>query len=492
MEPPAAADVLRRKLPDPTKPMTVADASVASGLALRDAEAGLHWLTSEYRGHLRVTEDGDLVHVFPNGFTKPWETREATARLLGAIGSTLFAAGRFVVRAWLLIAMIAYALIFVAIIIGLTFARGSNDRDNGLGAGAGLMGGLFRAIADAMFWTFHPFSPLYIGGSYNDGFTGVRHARERDPNEVPFYEKVNRFVFGPAVPPADPHAMRTRILEEIRVQKGRIGLADVMRVTGLPRDQADPLMARLMLDHEGTVDVAEQGGIIYRFEGLRRTAEATPEDEPAKAPPARRRAAWDSPAQLPPLTGNDGGANVTISLLNGFNMLASGWVLAHGLTVSNLYTLLTYHPPRGAPPLVLPYDGVPIVLGVVPLVFSVALFVLPMIRALVRMRQEKKVAEENARLGILREVLTRAPKKEPVPDEALRHAYRVATGVDPTSKEITARVVDLGGDVDVGPEGEVRYRFADLEAEAEALEDERAHAPAAEAKLGRVVFASDD
>ena len=71
MEPPAAADVLTRKIADPTKPMTVADASVASGLALRDAEAGLHFLTSEYRGHLRVTEDGDLVHVFPTGFTKP-------------------------------------------------------------------------------------------------------------------------------------------------------------------------------------------------------------------------------------------------------------------------------------------------------------------------------------------------------------------------------------------------------------------------------------
>jgi hypothetical protein len=38
----------------------------------------------------------------------------------------------------------------------------------------------------------------------------------------------------------------------------------------------------------------------------------------------------------------------------------------------------------------------------------------------------------------------------------------------------------------------VRYRFADLEAEAEALEDERAHAPASEAKLGRIVFASDE
>ena len=494
MEPAAAAEVLRRKVTDPTKPMTVADASVASGLALRDTETGLHVLTSEYRGHLRVTEDGDLVHVFPNGFTKPWETREKTWELLSKIGRGLFAAGRFVVRAWLLVAMVSYALLFVGIIIALTFARGSNDRDSGMGTA--MLGGLVRAIADAVFWTFHPWSPLYVGSyrGVDGGYAGYgRRGRraERDPNEVPFYEKVNRFVFGPPKPAVDPQAMRTRILDEIRIQKGRIGLADVMRVTGLPRDQADPLMARLMLDHEGTVDVAEQGGIIYRFEGLRRTAEEAPAPTYG-APPARRSAAWDTPATLPPLTGNAGGSNLAIAALNGFNLLASAWAIGNDMTVANLTTLLTTRVPRGSPPLVLSYDGVPVVLGVIPLVFSLALFALPMVRGLVQLRAQKKVAEENARLAILREVLTRAPKKEPVPDEALRVAYRVATGVDPTSKEITKQVVDLGGDVDVGPEGEVRYRFADLEAEAEALEDERAHASPAEAKLGRVVFASDE
>ena len=146
-----------------------------------------------------------------------------------------------------------------------------------------------------MFWTFHPFSPVYIGRTYGyEGFAGTRQPREHDANKVPFYEKVNRFVFGPSVPPVDPHAMRTRILEEIRAQKGRIGLADVMRVTGLPRDEADPLMARLMLDHDGDVEVAEQGGIVYRFEGMRRTASRRGRQ---RAPPCdARRAAWDTPA----------------------------------------------------------------------------------------------------------------------------------------------------------------------------------------------------
>ncbi len=390
----------------------------------------------------------------------------------------LFGIGRFVVRAWILIVMIGYTALFVALLIGLAFARqGGNDR--GRGPGVGLVGGMIRVLADAFFWTFHPFSPFY----YQPGYAGrsMKRARERHrsaESEVPFYEKVNRFVFGPEMPPPDPHAMRVRILAEIRARQGRIGLADVMRVTGLPRHEADPLMARLMLDHEGTVEVADQGGIFYRFEQLRRTADEAPA---APSPPA-----WETPKNLPPLTGNDTGANAIVALLNGFNLVMSFWVLEHGMTIANLITLFSKHPPA-----VLPDTSTPIVLGIVPFVFSVGLFVLPALRALFRRSARKHVALENAHLAILREVLTHAPKKEPISDLALRTAYRDATGVEPSSKEITKRVVELGGDVDVGPQGEVRYRFADLEAEAEALEEEREHATDAEAKLGRVVFASD-
>ncbi|WP_394825588.1 hypothetical protein [Pendulispora albinea] len=499
MDPAAAAEVLRQKLTQPDKPMTVADASVASGLALRDAEAGLTWLTQEYRGHLRVTEDGDLVHVFPHGFTKPWESREALSLFIERAGRALAGAGRFVVRAWLLIAMASYALLFVGLIVALMFARSGSSDNRDTGWGVNLFAVLVRAMADALFWTFHPFSPVYIAGTYDaPSFAApASWSRHRGEHDVPFYEKINRFVFGPPVPAPDPHAMRGRLLEEIRAQKGRIGLADVMRVTGLPREHADPLMARLMLDYEGTVEVGEQGGILYRFEALRRTAEGGPAaaDQLWAPAPRRPRPAWEMPNELPPLTGNSEGANIAIAALNAFNLLASSWVIAHGLTLSNIGLVLSRQmdPDRlRHVPLVLPNDGLPIAFGLVPLMFSLVLFALPAVRAFLRTRKEKSVARENARLAILREILARAPSKVPVPDEALRTAYRVATGEEPTSQQITARVVELGGDVDVGPQGEVRYRFADLEAEAEALEEDRARASEREARLGRVVFASDE
>jgi hypothetical protein len=421
-----------------------------------------------------VTEDGDLVHLFPHGFEKPWEKREKLGRALEAAGRALAGAGRFIVRAWLLVVMSLYAVVFVALLLGLTFARqGSSDRDEG--PGLSLVGGLFRMLADALFWTIHPFSPLYLDPVLARDEAWHRRSRGDD---VPFYEKVNRFVFGPTVAKEDPHAARARILSEIRAQRGRIALADVMRVTGLPREEADPLMARLMLDHDGDVDVSEGGGIIYRFEALRRSASATPEKRPGPA--------WEHPPVLPPLTGNPTGSNVMVALLNLFNLLASAWVLSEGLTLGNISLLFQRHPP-----LYLPDDGTPIVLGLVPFLFSVVIFVLPVVRALFRKRAEQKQVAERARLAVLREVLSHSARRTPVPDEALRTAVRVATGSEPSSQEITRRVVELGGDVDIGPEGEVRYRFAEIEADEEAVRDERARAPLREVQLGAEVFASD-
>lgn len=462
-----AAELIREAIADPRKPFTVADASTAAGLSLRDAEEGLNVLTSEYRGHLRVSEDGDLVHVFPHGFTKPWAKTELLDRIVaGVIG-----VGRFVVRAWLLVVMVAYAALFVALLVGLMFAGKSNDRDDRSGLGD-LLGGILRVLFEAFYWTFHPWSPFYI--QRRPHFAGRR-------DETPFYEKVNRFVFGPTPPPSSDEAMRAKVLAELRVKKGRIGLADVMRITGLPRDEADPMMARLMMDHDGTVHVGEQGGIVYRFESMRRTAD--------EMPARPQRPAWETPRTLLPLTGNQSGTNIGIVALNAFNAIAAWYALANDWTVSNVIHLFERRPPH-VPPTFEP--GTAVALGIIPLVFSVGVLALPAIRAALRGRKEKKLAEENARLAILKEVLARAPKKEPVPDEVLQTAYRIATGEAPTSKEITARVVELGGDVDVGPEGEVRYRFADFEAEAEALEEEREAASENEARLGKIVFTSEN
>ena len=468
---------------------TIADAAAKSGLALRDAGTGLHALVSEYRGHLRVTEEGELLFRFPAGFTKPWETRTRLAAFGNRVSRGLLGVGRFVVRAWISIVLVGYALLFLALIIGLTFARSGDSRDS-RGGGVGLEVGyvFFRVVADALFWTFHPFSPFAYGSVYGNayGSYGARVARARpaaQKDATPFYEKVNRFFFGPDVPEPDPREMERRILAEIRAQKGRIGLGDVIRVTGLPRDQADPLMSRLLLDYEGDVEVSEEGGIFYRFEALRRTLDEAPAERPQPI--------WARLKRLVPLTGNTPGANLAIAALNGFNLIMSWYALSEHLTFEKigwLFQLAQTHPPR--PPPLEPQVGTAIALGVVPLVFSLALFAIPVIRAAFRPLKQRRIARENGRRAMLREILDHVGTGE-VTDESLRHAWKEAAGVEPDARELTREVVALGGDVDY-EEGKVRYRFPDFEAEAKALEAEREAAAEGEARVGEVIFSSEN
>ncbi len=493
MDAPAASEALAKALgghgTSKVADMTIADASTKSGLALWDAERALHALVSEYRGHLRVTSDGDLLFRFPTGFTKPWETRTALEKMAGAVGRGFMGAARFIVRAWIAIVLVAYVLIFVAIIIGLAAARSSDSRDS-RGGGFGIASVFFRVVLDALFWTFHPFSPFaygYYGSpsydrSYDQGY-GRGYSMQPAEPKTPFYEKVNRFFFGPETPAPDPRAMERNILAEIRAQKGRIGLADVMRVTGLPRDEADPLMARLMLAYGGTVDVSEEGGIAYKFAEIRKTAA-----DPALAMTMRPEPVWARPTEATPLTGNGAGTNLLIILLNGFNLVASLWALSTNMTISRVALIM-----KGIPWPKLPETGTAVALGIVPLVFSIALFALPLFRAVYQPFKARRAARENGRKAMLRAVLEKVQRKQGVSEQELIGAWATAAGTPPDPKTISREVVALGGDVDLEDvEKGVRFRFPDLEAEARAVQAEREAAAEEEARLAPVVFSSEN
>ncbi len=490
---PAAAFTIASALGGPGAPkvpdMTIADAAAKSGLPLWDAERGLHGLVAEYRGHLRVTEEGELLFRFPHGFTKPWVTRTWLSEAASKIGRGALALARFVVRAWIAIVLVGYVVIFLAIMLGLAFAR-SDDRGGRGGVGLSLVGVVFRVLADALFWMFHPFSPFsytYYGSPYSSSrsHTSVpspwEAARPEEP-KVPFYEKVNRFFFGPEVPAEDPRAMQKKIVAEIRAQKGRIGLSDVMRVTGLSRGEADPLMARLMLDYDGTVEVSEEGGIAYRFAEIRKTAA-----DPGDAGEARPAPVWAEEKALPPFTGNGVGTNLLIVLLNGFNLIAAGWVIANGLTIERIGQLLKRVPVEELAPASTPWA-----LGVIPLVFSIALFAVPLVRAAWRPIKARRVAREKGRRALVRAVLERVGERGGVTETELAGAWAAAAGSVPDSKTLTREVVALGGDVDIESSADgVRYRFPDMEVEARAVAAEREAAAEDEAKVGPVIFSSE-
>ena len=108
--------------------------------------------------------------------------------------------------------------------------------------------------------------------------------------------------------------------------------------------------------------------------------------------------------------------------------------------------------------------------------------------------KQRQQAEERGRLAVLREVLERVRGKQPVTDRVVADAWRVATGRPAAPKRLDRELVALGGDVaiEAGAGAATRWRFADLETEAAAVAAEREAAADEEARLGKVVYATDE
>jgi hypothetical protein len=253
-----------------------------------------------------------------------------------------------------------------------------------------------------------------------------------------------------------------------------------MRVIGGTRAEAEAVLCRLVVDHEGEIEVSDEGAVVYRFKSLRRTAQAQAE---VVASPI-----WTDHLPAPRLTGNGTGTNVFLGIINGFNLTMGGVALANGLTIERVVQILGQmgsEVATAAPPV----TGFPVLLGAVPFGFSAALFALPAARLAFPGRKLRAVACENGRRGLLAGVV-RGPAPEVVSAGDLRHAWRLSGGPAVSDSELTAEVRRLGGEPDVDEAGNLVYRFGDLHREGRALEADRKAAPASERLVGQVLFSS--
>jgi len=480
LSPRGAAAILEPRLAGFRGDLTVADGAARGGLALRDAEVGLRWLASERGGQLKATETGELLYAFPQGLVPP-PRADGLTRALRATGRALASVGRFVVRAWVSVVMVAYALAFV----GVAIAMASSREGDGIGDA---LAGVLDVIVEALYWTFHPFSPVNWGREPAWVWSGRRRKRG-----LPFYERVNRFVFGPPPVVEDPRERERRVLDEIRRRDGRVGPGDLMRVTGTDREVAERDLLRLVVDYEGDIQVGDDGAIVYVFKALRTTAGRR---DAISAP----RPAWSERRVAPPLTGNGAGTNLLLGALNGFNVIVSGVAVAGGFTVERIFEVIEHarlvarFGAEVVPPLAAAH-GVPLLLGWVPLLFSAGLFLLPARRALRRRQQLAEIAAENGRRALMRLVLADPGGVTELTPAAARRAWLAATeqkDAPAVTAQLEAAVRALGGEIDLDAAGAIVYRFANEAGERRALQALRAAAPLAEALPGAVVFSSAD
>lgn len=429
--------------------VTRADAVALTGMPSDQAEPALKSLVATYRSHLAVTDEGELVYEFDPKLERRDQVplRERVA----AAGQALWKGFTFLFKIWIVVTLVAYVVAFIAMMISLMVARTANDRDSRRGDDG-------FGIPWIWFWLMPDMAPP----GYYDRRYG--RPRPRGPRKR-FYNSVFDFVFGPKTAPLDPRESDRRLLAFLRDHKGRVTASELSALSGLSLGAAEEELTRLMVEHDGEVEVADDGTLLYVFEGVLPSAESAG---------TGWTWAWDQRDPVPPLTGNSPAADAVVGGFAGFNLLAS---LTIGPAFLQRFQL-------GGDPLATFF------VTLFPMIFSAIFFAVPAARWLGRQRKLKRRERRQLRRALMREIWARPGEPQDPAALAARASQRTGQPEAAARTMLDTLVRDLDGDIDTDADGNLRYVFKRLDEEQRAVA--AARAGVAEKKLGRVVFSSED
>lgn len=446
---------------------TVGDVVSDSGLPSDSVRDGLKALLESHRGHLAVSDSGELVYEFePKLIERGSEPRLVRLRR---------AAGKIVTvgfKAWIVIMLVGYFVVFVALVIAALIAsQRGGDSKGGWGGGrrSGHRGGGFGFNPIFWYWVWGP--RWRIGRPYY----GHRWERTLSKDDkVPFYKKVFAFVFGPDRPEPTQKQLDRATLRLIRSKKGVVSTAELVGHRGTLLPEAESEMARLLGAYDGEAVVSPDGELVYAFPGVMKSVEMT---QSVRAPnPTWRR--LEHPREL---TGNTGGANATVVAMNTFTLVAaasSPWFIFPRLGLAGAEVFVG--------------------LVLVPVVFSSLFFAGPLLRMVGVRLENRRRRKRNVRRVLLGFVYERTLSnragvglEEAIAFVSTRLAKQTVSPAD-IERAFHALAAEFEADVSVSDEGAVSYRFDSIREQFTASELMRKTLRLDRKRLGPIVYATSD
>lgn len=260
--------------------VTTGDVALQSGLDVKYAEQGLLALASQAKGHLQVSETGEIVYLFPKNYRAVLRNSSLRLRLREwwqQVWKVLF----YLIRiSFGIILILSIIVISLAIIFLMVAANRGRDDDNSSGSGQsnffffpsflmrGMMYDMFRMDYYQRRRSSYPFG-------YRDAPS--RSNRKKDENSMNFLEAVFSFLFGDGDPNADLEERRWQyIAGVIRNNGGAIAAEQVLPYLDLDDDtnlDDEDYMLPVLTRFNGRPEVSPEGNIIYHFPELQVMAE---------------------------------------------------------------------------------------------------------------------------------------------------------------------------------------------------------------------------
>lgn len=415
---------------------TTADLIALTGLPKVQVETEVVAVSDEYGARLRVTDSGEILYSFPSGFRSRYRGFGPSAsRAWKAFKKGAAAVAALAFKVWIVVMLVGYFVLFIglallALIASVAGSASGNSRDSRSSDRGGGLGGLFVAgrLLDTIFRIWF-YSELFMTPEQRAYRSGRRRERR------PLYKAIYSFIFGDGDPDAGWDAIEKKAFVAFaQANKGLVTMPEFMALTGLGPLQAEERINRFLVEFEGSPEVTEGGTIYYFFPALLRRKDRA---EGARAASVPMR-------PIAPFSSNAKKANAMFCAFNGANLLFGGYFLAGALGSNELLPRI-YGEFAGKLIQVRGWDGfyyfthqifgkfvgvadptalLGIVLGAVPLAFSIFFFAIPALRARRLAARNERAKAENLRRVAYRAVLDSPipirPESIPVYDDAAR------------------------------------------------------------------------
>ncbi|XP_061360665.1 uncharacterized protein At5g03900, chloroplastic [Gastrolobium bilobum] len=244
--------------------MTIGDVASRAGLNLNEAQKALQALAADTDGFLEVSDEGDILYVFPKDFRSKLGAKSFRIKAEPFIEKAK-AAGEYLIRVSFGTALIASIVIVYTTIIALVTSSRS-DEDN-----RGRRGG--RSYDSGFNFYFNPVDLFW----YWDPYYYRRRRIQTDNDKMNFIESVFSFVFGDGDPNQGIEEERWKLIGQYIASNGGVVAAeelapylDIDSTEGLKDDESYILPVLLRFDGQPEID--DEGNILYRFPSLQRTA----------------------------------------------------------------------------------------------------------------------------------------------------------------------------------------------------------------------------
>ncbi|CAN6244549.1 unnamed protein product [Urochloa humidicola] len=239
--------------------VTIGDVASRAGLQLAQAERALQALAADTEGFLEVSEDGEVLYVFPKEYRTKLAGKSFRMRVEPLVDKAK-EVGAYLIRVSFGTALIASIVLVYTTIIAILSS--SSDEDS-RGRRRRSYGSTIFIPTD-MFW--------YLDADY------YRRRRVQKEDGMNFIESVFSFVFGDGDPNDGLEEKRWKMIGQYISSNGGVvtaeELAPFLDVPPPSEESKDDesFILPVLLRFQGHPEVDEQGNILYRFPSLQRTA----------------------------------------------------------------------------------------------------------------------------------------------------------------------------------------------------------------------------